>query len=162
MKQLSVLFVCSQNRCRSIAAEGIFRYIARETQTPCQLDSAGLDAQAGLSAEKAICEAAALRGYDFSTLRSRALVADDYHCFEYILASDQDTQRGILKRAPSSYPAHIALLMSYAVFFSGKKNIAYPCSAKPEDFFLMLDCIEDACLGFFHVAVQGRQAQRGS
>lgn len=155
MKELALLFVCSQNRCRSIAAEGVFRYILQASQISCWVDSAGLSAQTGQNAEVMISKAAAMRGYDLSALQSRPLTADDFSIFDHILAMDKSTHAALLKQAPQPCRARISLLTSYAVFFKGKNGLDYPVSGDLHAFSLMLDRIEDACLGFFHFIQEG-------
>ena len=150
MNKPAILFVCSQNRCRSLAAEGVFRYIVESSQLPWQVDSAGLEAAAGCHAEALISQAAALRGYNLSKLQSRPLRTDDFHCFDYILAVNQSIQTALLKQAPQLCMASISLLPSHAIFFNASEDIDYPHSSDLHVFSAMLDRIEDACLGLFH------------
>ena len=150
MNKPAILFVCSHNRCRSLAAEAVFHYITQASQVLWPVDSAGLIAYPGHPAEILISDAAALRGYNFEALRSRLFVHDDFYRFDYIVAVDDNIQAVLLQQAPQACPAHISLLMSYSVFFHNESNLDYPCSSGIKGFVAMLDRIEDACLGLFH------------
>ena len=151
MNKPAILFVCSQNRCRSIAAECVFRHIVKTCQLPWRVDSAGLAATEGQKAEALISRAAALRGYSFNALRSRPLRMDDFHRFDHILAVSRGIRTALLEQAPKPCHARISLLSSYAVFFNPDEDLDYPSSGDLHAFSAMLDRIEDACLELYHV-----------
>lgn len=150
MNKPAILFVCSHNRCRSLAAEAVFRYITQASQVLWSVDSAGLIAHAGQPAEILINDAAALRGYNLERLRSRLFAHGDFYRFDYIVAVDDNIQALLLQQTPQACPVHISLLMSYSAFFHNESNLDYPCSSGIKGFVAMLDRIEDACLGLFH------------
>ncbi len=139
----SVLFVCSQNVCRSIAAEMVFRYLVGNGGLTVKIDSAGTHASPGCLPDPKLCAAAALRGYDLSGLRSRPLGDDDCTRFDLILAADRDNQ--LFVQALDTR-VRVGLLMEYSRAFD-RKEVLFPQGERGYD--AMLDCIEDACLGLY-------------
>jgi len=73
MKKL--LFVCSGNTCRSPLAEALTRQAAASRNLSLEVTSAGTSAVAGAPASPEAIRAAARRGADLSTHRSRPLQA---------------------------------------------------------------------------------------
>ena len=143
----SVLFVCRENICRSIAAEGVFRYLVASTGVRVAGDSAGVQALPGRSPDPKLCSVAALRGYDFSQLRSRVFRVGDFAGFDLILAASRDNLSRVRALAPAGTPARVELLMDYSEMFS-VREVPFPDSQR--EYALMLDCVEDACLGLYH------------
>jgi len=85
-----VLFVCLGNICRSPTAEAVFTKRASKLIPDIIVDSAGTanwhignppDPRASATAEQ--------QGYDMSDLCARAVIRDDFHDFDYILAMDR-------------------------------------------------------------------------
>ncbi len=140
----SVLFVCSQNSCRSIAAEAVFRYLAQNTGLKLEIDSAGTHATPGCLPDQQMCAAAALRGYDLSGLRSRPFSDDDCSQFDLILAADEDPLAFVRARLPVESGVRTGLLMSYASAFD-EKELLLPQEGRGCDG--VLDRVEDTCLG---------------
>lgn len=94
--QISVLFVCTGNICRSPTAEGVFRkFIQREGLTDSiQIDSAGThDYHMGNPPDKRAQAAAAKRGYDLSAQRARQISNEDCERFDYVLVMDEANYR---------------------------------------------------------------------
>ena len=150
----SVLFVCSQNRCRSIAAETVFRYIVESTELKVEVDSAGVHASSGSPPYPELCAAAELRGYDPRGLRSRPVEADDFTRFDLILAADKGqlhALREMRARAPTEAGARIGLLLEYSRAFDAEE-VLFPSDSK--GYGEMLDLIEDACLGLYKTLVK--------
>jgi len=91
MKQLSVLFVCLGNICRSPTAEAVFRQRVREAGLAEQvhIESAGTgDWHIGRPPDRRASAAAAERGYPMDDLRARQVTAEDFRRFDYVLAMD--------------------------------------------------------------------------
>ncbi|MBL1430298.1 MAG: low molecular weight phosphotyrosine protein phosphatase [Robiginitomaculum sp.] len=85
-----VLFVCLGNICRSPTADAVFTKRVSKLIPNIIVDSAGTanwhignppDARASATAEE--------QGYDMSGLYARAVIRDDFHDFDYILAMDR-------------------------------------------------------------------------
>jgi protein-tyrosine phosphatase len=88
-----VLFVCLGNICRSPTAHGVFlkRLEEAELSGLIQVDSCGTDGwHVGEAPDPRATEAAAQRGYDFSSLRARQFSPADFNHFDYVLAMDRN------------------------------------------------------------------------
>ena len=75
-----VLFVCTENTCRSPIAEGLFRKIASEKEIELEVISAGVFANAGHKASKEAIHVSLEKGIDLSKhatkLISHEIIAD--------------------------------------------------------------------------------------
>jgi len=96
VKEVSVLFVCLGNICRSPLAEGIARHMAKESALELLVDSAGTS---NFRASQPPCEGsisvALKRGIDISALRSRQVCSsDDWH--DLIVAMDEQNYQDLL------------------------------------------------------------------
>jgi len=118
MSNVSVLFVCMGNICRSPTAEGVMR--ARVERAGLghlvDVDSAGtISYHAGDAPDPRSQAAAKKRGYDLSALRARQVVADDLHRFDYVLAMDEDNLAHLERmREGSGARAAVGLFLDYA------------------------------------------------
>ena len=153
---VSVLFVCSRNLRRSVAAHGVFRYITRETGIGARVDSAGVSAFVGEPPHPMLLRAARMRGYDLSAIRSQALARTAVECFDYIVAVDSSQLQPLRVRCAGK-AAVVGLLMSYSAYFDEREVAAPPENAVVGDYLRMLDRIEDACLGLHHHLVRHAQ-----
>ena len=146
---VSVLFICSQNTCRSAAADAVFSYVVRETGVDIAVDSAGISAEDGLPPSENIQQAGRLRGYDLSNLRSRLFTRSDFLHFDHLLVMDKSCLDLLRHNSPAGQVQKIELLMKYANFFE-EQEILYPRENDLSAFSELFDYIEDACLGLFH------------
>ena len=92
-KQISVLFVCMGNICRSPLAEGVFaqRSGQRGLARRLRVDSAGTHAfHEGSAPDPRAQAAAARRNIDISAQRARSIAIEDFQTFDYVLAMDRD------------------------------------------------------------------------
>ena len=142
----SVLFVCQENICRSIAAEGVFRYLTENTGLEIVGDSAGVQATPERLPDPRLCSVAALRGYDFSRLRSRAFRVGDFTDSSLILAVSRDILSQLQALAPADTAVRTELLMDYSEAFPAR-DVPFPEGRR--EYATMLDRIEDACLGLY-------------
>src|SRR6056297_3938744 len=88
---VSVLFVCLGNVCRSPTAEGVFRRMLIESGLDDRVfvDSAGTgDWHVGLPPDARATAAARGRGIDLSGLRVRQTKPEDLERFDYVVAMD--------------------------------------------------------------------------
>jgi len=143
----SVLFVCSLNVCRSVAAHGVFRYILRETGLDAVADSAGVAAGAGAPPEMRVQRAADMRGYDLSGICSKPLAAASPAGHDYLVAMDA-SQLPALRECRANGAA-VCLLMDYSGYFSETEVAVPPEHEGVEGCLQMFDRIEDACLGLW-------------
>jgi protein-tyrosine phosphatase len=91
--KIGVLFVCHANLCRSPLAEGVFAARVRERGLEHRfvIDSAGCWAEDGLLPHPNSIEIAARHGIALENIvgRSRAIVPEDLHRFDHVLAMDR-------------------------------------------------------------------------
>lgn len=90
-QEISVLFVCLGNICRSPLAEGVFRHLLDEEGLADRfyVDSAGTGGwHVGESPDHRSMRSAATRGVTL-TGHSRQIQPEDFHRFDYIVAMDQ-------------------------------------------------------------------------
>jgi len=115
--QVSVLFVCLGNICRSPTAHGVFEQLLQQEglDRHIQVDSAGTgDWHLGKAPDPRTRAAAARRGYSLEHLRARALCDEDFIRFDYILAMDGANLRDLRARCPRDYRGHLGLFLEFA------------------------------------------------
>ncbi|WP_339108999.1 low molecular weight protein-tyrosine-phosphatase [Thioclava sp. GXIMD4216] len=109
---MRILFLCLGNICRSPAAEGVFRDMAREAGLAVVTDSAGTGGwHVGEPPYGPMQAAARACGYDLSDLRARQLQAADFTRFDLILAMDRQNLADARALAPRSGGAELRLFL---------------------------------------------------
>jgi protein-tyrosine-phosphatase len=147
---IKVLMVCTANVCRSPTAEAVLRAKLQRAHLHKQVlvDSAGTQGfQRADPPDPRAQRAAALRGYDLSTLRARTMDEGDFSRFQHIVAMDSTHLAWLHKRAPDETQAHLQLLMDHARQHPGLHEVPDPYYGGPAGFERVLDLIEDACDG---------------
>ena len=148
-KQVSILFVCTGNICRSPTAEAIFRKLAADAgmSEAILAESAGTHGyHIGEPPDPRAQGAAALRGYDLSGLRARRVERSDLQRFDLIIAMDRGHFAKLSDLAQPSAAHKLKLMMSYASAFQDK-DVPDPYYGGPQDFERALDMLEDAARG---------------
>ena len=144
-----ILFVCMGNICRSPTAEGVTRTLAERSgmATGFEFDSAGTHGyHIGKAPDARASKAAALRGYDLSSLKARQVNDNDFVRFDRILAMDRDNL-DLLKRAcPTEHQGKLGLLLEFSSNHA-EDEVPDPYYGGPEGFERVLDLIEDAAHG---------------
>lgn len=146
---LRVLMVCTGNICRSPTAEVVLRHKLQQAglHGQVQVDSAGIQgSHAGEPPDARAIRHAAQRGYDLSPLRARAMRAEDFVRFQWLLGMDDTHLRWLRRRAPEGSGARIELLLEHALR-TGPAEVPDPYYGPPEGFDQVLDLVEDACDG---------------
>jgi protein-tyrosine phosphatase len=151
MKQydVSVLFVCLGNICRSPTAEGVFRKLVAESgfADRVQIDSAGThDYHVGKPPDPRAQEAAARRGIDLSGLRGRQATSADFEQFDYLLAMDRENLEILLEIAPEGLKSKARLFLEFAPE-SGYTDVPDPYWGGGSGFERVLDLVEEAAAG---------------
>ena len=153
MRNLSVLFVCLGNICRSPAAEAIFINLITEMNLKNKLfvDSAGTGSwHVGKRADSRMRHAAKKRGINISS-QARRINKNDFEKFNYILAMDNSNFQNILNlknRENASDFAEILKIQDFSSKFN-EKEVPDPYFGGDEGFDNVLDILEDSVGGFF-------------
>ena len=148
-KQLSVLFCCMGNICRSPTAEGVFRrqVIAASLDNRIRIDSAGThDYHVGHAPDPRSRAAAAARGYELGALRARKVTVQDFVKFDYILAMDNGNLAELRRMAPREYRSKPRLIMEFGGRHAATE-VPDPYYGGAQGFEEVLDMAEDACAG---------------
>ena len=145
---VSVLFVCLGNICRSPTAHGVFAQLVADHQlNHCiDTDSCGTAAwHSGKPPDSRSVAAAAKRGYDLTPLRARQVSRSDFDQFDYILAMDQANLTDLQALCPANYSGELGLFLSYG----DSELLAVPDPYYGDDngFEAVLDLVEQASQG---------------
>ncbi|MGZ3236569.1 MAG: low molecular weight protein-tyrosine-phosphatase, partial [Burkholderiaceae bacterium] len=114
---LSILFVCMGNICRSPTAEGVFRKRVEDAglASAIHIDSAGTHAyHIGEPPDARSQQYATMRGYDLSIQRARKVNTEDFVKFTYVLAMDHDNLDWLKNACPPQHAHKLALFMQFA------------------------------------------------
>lgn len=148
-RTISILFVCTGNICRSPLAEAVARKMADERGKALAFDSAGTgDWHVGDTPDARALEAGDKRGYDLSGIVARAVEAEDFTRFQYIIALDATHLKWLqTRRAALRLPEKpMSRLMDWSVGLAGQ-DVPDPYYGDADDFERVLDLIEKGCEG---------------
>lgn len=143
---LSVLFVCTGNICRSPTAAGVFLHLVKAAGLEAEIavDSAGThDYHVGEQADRRSRQHALRRGYDLDSHRARQVAKDDFDRFDLVLTMDRGHQRLLERLAPPGQRHKVRLFMTHAGV-PGLEDVPDPYYGGPEGFETVLDLIERA------------------
>ena len=133
----SVLFVCLGNICRSPTAEAVFR--AKAAGRDILIDSAGMGGwHAGDPPDSRARAEGERRGYSFAGQAARAVRAEDFEDFDFILAMDSANLRDLTAQQPSDGRAQLAL------FLPNGGDVPDPYYGGSDGFVRVVDLIEAA------------------
>lgn len=145
-----ILFVCLGNICRSPSAEGVFSNLIDKNGLKGKLwcDSAGTSAHhVGEKADKRSRLHAQKRGINLTSISRQFLGEKDFLEFDLILAMDESNLENIRQLDTlKKYNHKIKLISDYAINRK-EKNVPDPYYLGDEGFELVLDILEDFCLG---------------
>ncbi|NLJ93224.1 MAG: low molecular weight phosphotyrosine protein phosphatase [Aeromonadales bacterium] len=141
-----VLMVCLGNICRSPTAEAVLRHRAALANCPLQVDSAGtLGFHKGAAPDKRAQQAGVARGYDFSGIHARQVVASDFSDFDLILAADHTNLQDLKALCPPEYQHKLQLMLSFSD--RAEQEVPDPYYGSDDGFEQVLDMLEAACDG---------------
>lgn len=147
MNNVSVVFVCLGNICRSPTAEGVFRerVRARGLEDMIHIDSAGTsDWHVGQAPDPRAIEAAAERGIDLSDLRGRQATPRDFSEFDYVIAMDNENYANLSRLANADQQHKLHLFLDFATDIN---ETEVPDPYYGGGFPHVLDLIENASQG---------------
>ena len=159
-KEVSVLFVCLGNICRSPTAEGLFRHLAgqRGHGRRIAVDSAGMIAfHAGEAPDPRTQAAARARGVDLSSLRARQVTRKDFKRFDYILAMDDENLAQLIDLRPSHFEGHLSLFCDFNPN-EAVRHVPDPYYGGPDGFASVFQIVEDASKGLLDAIERDRFA----
>jgi len=148
-QQISVMFVCLGNICRSPMAEGVFRQVVDDAGLShrFRIASSGTGSwHVGRPPDIRAQQALGLRGIDISAQRARQVARDDFKTFDLVLAMDRANYNRLHSLAPDIYEPNIRLFMKYAPEM-GICEIPDPFFGGAEGFDYVLNLIEVASRG---------------
>ena len=148
-QQISVLFVCMGNICRSPSAEGVLRKVVADAglADAVDIDSAGTHAyHVGHAPDRRAAEAAERRGYSLDNMQARRIESADYERFDYILAMDELNLHIIRENAIDEHSAELRLFMDFAEE-NDEIEVPDPYYGAAAGFERVLDLLEEASQG---------------
>ena len=146
---VSVLFVCMGNICRSPTAQGVFERLVEEHQLAgaIEIDSAGTHAcHSGERPDGRASAAALKRGDDLSSQQARRVSPEDFDRFDYVLAMDRDNYEILSTSCPSGLGSRLRLFLEFAPDLE-TREVPDPYYGGPSGFERVLDMIEQASEG---------------
>jgi protein-tyrosine phosphatase len=112
--EISVLFVCLGNICRSPLAELALRLEAERHGMALTVDSAGTgDWHIGHPPDRRARAEAARHGHSIDDLRARQVTAADFVRFDHIIALDAQNLTDLRGLAPTGSRAALSLLLDH-------------------------------------------------
>lgn len=156
--ELSVLFVCMGNICRSPTIEAVFRAALEQQRLDDRIhvDSAGTGSwHVGSPPDPRAIQAASKRGYDLTALRARQVVVADFSRYGWILAMDETNLRALEAMRPVDFAGHLGLLLDFAPEL-GVREVPDPYYGGREGFDYVLDLAEASARGLIRHLTQLR------
>ena len=148
-KQVSVLFVCMGNICRSPTAEGVFRHLLQQEGHDNWIftDSAGTHAyHIGEQPDSRAQQTARNRGIDLSDLRGRKAIKNDFEEFDYVLAMDDDNYQILESMCPAGREDKLSLFLDFSKEYS-ETQVPDPYYGGDQGFEHVFDLVESASRG---------------
>ena len=147
-KQVSILFVCMGNICRSPTAHGVFQALVDENGLgdAIGVDSAGTHSYHVGHQPDLRSQATSLKNdIDISRLKARRFVVEDFERFDYIIGMDQHNLADIRSIEPEAHDATVALMLDYSKKYN-EKEVPDPYYGN-DGFDMVFDMVKDASIG---------------
>ena len=156
MENVHVLFVCMGNICRSPAAEGILKHLAKKhPDLNIAVGSCGIgDWHIGAAPDHRMQETSKARGI-YLTSQAQQFKKSFFEQFDYILASDKEVRNNLYHYATTpEEKAKIGLMTDYSSVYKGQE-VPDPYYQPGGAFELVMDILEDSCTGLLeHIQSQ--------
>ena len=112
-----------------------------------EIDSAGTGAwHVGEAPDKRAQEEARRRGIDLSMQRARAVCAEDFGAFDYIVAMDRSNLKHLQQQCPAAHRSKLSLCTSYAPDL-GVDDVPDPYYGGEDGFRDVFDLVEASLRG---------------
>jgi protein-tyrosine phosphatase len=155
-RQISVLFVCMGNICRSPMAEGAFRKCVRDRayNVSFLVDSAGTHGyHEDAPPDQRARTVAARRGIDITSLKARCVIDSDFERFDYIFAMDEDNLEWLIGRAPDEHHDKIKLFLDHSSNSPGA-SVPDPYYGPTSGFERVLDIVQQGAEGLLNTLIE--------
>ena len=134
MAEVSVLFVCLGNICRSPLAEAAFRQEAEALGLTVETASAGTgDWHVGYGADPRTIACAARNAVDLNGHCAQQVKPDHFTRYDHIVALDRQNLRDLMAMAPANATARVSLLLDHVPGRAGE-SVADPYHGDDRDF----------------------------
>ncbi len=153
MNETKVLFVCMGNICRSPSAQGVFEKLVNDKNCShiFEIDSAGTHSyHIGNLPDSRSLSFAHKRGIDLTQQRARKVNSRDFDRFDYIIAMDDDNLKNLERICPSPDLKNKLFTMMSFSHYKHYNEIPDPYYGGESGFDVVLDLLEEACLGFYN------------
>lgn len=154
-----ILFVCLGNICRSPAAEGIMKHIVEcnGMAHAIQVDSAGLGPwHVGQLPDSRMRAHGERYGYHFNS-KARMVQPDDFDNFDLIIPMDDSNADTLRSMARSPYDLRkIVPMANFLRHHPMHTTIPDPYYGNDHSFELVIQLLEDACLGLYQEIMKKR------
>ena len=161
-KEISVLFVCLGNICRSPLAEGVFRHVLDEEGLSNQfrVDSAGTgNWHVGESPDHRSVRSAATHGVNL-TGHSRQIQPEDFRRFDYIVAMDQSNLSHLQQYQEGvGGEAALFLLRDFDPEGGPGAEVPDPYYGGPNGFEEVFEMVDRSCRAFLDYILEGQGAR---
>jgi len=147
-EEISILFVCMGNICRSPTAEGVFRHYVSQAglNASVVIDSAGTHAyHVGEPPDRRAQAAAERRGMSLQGIRARRVADEDFERFDFVIAMDEDNLLLLKDQAPPEHHSKLRLFLEYSS--GSEREVPDPYYGGASGFERVLDLVEDASRG---------------
>lgn len=155
LKDLSFLFVCTGNICRSPTAEAVFR---SKIKGLCpdyrgEIDSAGIEGyHIGEPPDARTREIAAQNGVDMKDLRARRVSRADFETYDYIYAMDRGHFRALKAMQREGDRAQVEMYLAAHPLAAGG-DVPDPYYGSRQDFIDVFELVDEGAdiilKGFF-------------
>ena len=148
-EQLTVVFICMGNICRSPLAHAVFSQLVQQQglQERITVDSAGTHANhTGKKPDIRAIKVARVNGYEVNKLRSKKITQKLMRQADYVLAIDQQNISDLQLAFGEPETNKIDLLLNYHSLLSGE-NVPDPYYRDYAAFENVLAMVENAALG---------------
>ncbi|MCD2174520.1 low molecular weight protein-tyrosine-phosphatase [Rhizobium sp. C4] len=163
MNDVSVLFVCLGNICRSPLAEGVFRHIVAQQGLSARItaDSAGTGGwHQGDAPDRRSIAVAAQYGIDLSKLKARQIRQRDFETFDLILGMDSSNVENIRRIAPAEGRERVHLFS--ALTLGQSFDVPDPYYGDASDFERVYHMISEGCVSLAEMLKSSDMSARGN